>query len=140
MLRFIKQTVAVGLLLIGLVGFFHAVHLIDKDNGALAYHQGKNFQIKANKIPIITVAEVPPEGRATLKLIKCAGPFPYRKDGTIFQNRERHLPKRPKGYYKEYTVKTPGRRDRGARRIVAGARGELYYTSDHYRSFRLIQE
>ena len=84
---------------------------------------------------------LPPEARATLELIRKGGPFPYQKDGSEFRNREGLLPKRPRGYYREYTVKTPGRRDRGARRIVAGGGGnqvEFYYTDDHYRSFRRI--
>ena len=140
MLRKFGRYIVVGLFLIGFVGFLQAVSLIGEDQRAQAYRQYKNFQNKTKNIPIITAAELPPEGRATLELIKCGGPFPYRKDGTTFQNREKRLPLRPKGYYKEYTVKTPGRRDRGARRIVAGARGEFYYTNDHYRSFRLIRE
>jgi ribonuclease T1 len=88
----------------------------------------------------IARAALPPEARATLDRIDQGGPFPYRKDGTTFGNRERLLPLRERGYYREYTVPTPGRRDRGARRIVAGARGERYYTEDHYRSFKRIRE
>ena len=90
--------------------------------------------------PSIVVAALPPEGQATLLLIKKGGPFPYRKDGAIFGNRERILPRQSRGYYKEYTVKTPGAQNRGARRIVAGAVGEYYYTSDHYNSFQRIVE
>jgi ribonuclease T1 len=88
----------------------------------------------------IAVAELPPEARATLALIKAGGPFPYAQDGRNFQNREKLLPLRGRGYYREYTVRTPGARDRGARRIVAGRDGEFYYTADHYRSFRRIRE
>lgn len=96
----------------------------------------------------IAVTDLPPEARQTLLLIKRGGPFPYRQDGKIFGNFERKLPERPRGYYREYTVATPGDRDRGARRIVAG-HGEVwegapasvyYYTEDHYRSFRKIRE
>lgn len=83
---------------------------------------------------------LPPEARETLARIKAGGPFPYPQDGRTFQNREKRLPLRERGYYREYTVKTPGARDRGARRIVAGRGGELYYTEDHYRSFRRIIE
>lgn len=72
---------------------------------------------------------------ATLVLIEQGGPFPYRKDGSTFQNREGRLPARPAGYYREYTVETPSSPDRGARRIVAGAGGEVYYTRDHYATF-----
>ena len=82
--------------------------------------------------------EIPPEARETLALIQAGGPFPYARDGAIFSNREGLLPRQPRGYYREYTVRTPGARDRGARRIVAGRNGEYYYTEDHYRSFRRI--
>jgi ribonuclease T1 len=92
----------------------------------------------------ILLRELPREASETLALIRAGGPFPYRKDGTTFQNRERLLPQRPRGYYTEYTVRTPGSRDRGARRIVAGGdprtSGEYWYTDDHYRSFRRIRE
>jgi guanyl-specific ribonuclease Sa len=81
---------------------------------------------------------LPPEAIDTLKLIARSGPYPYRQDDGVFQNRERLLPPQPRGYYREYTVDTPGSRDRGARRIVTGGRPpvEYYYTEDHYRSFR----
>ena len=84
---------------------------------------------------------LPPEALTTLKLIQRGGPFPYRQDGTTFQNRERRLPARPRGHYREYTVPTPGSPDRGARRIIAGGDPprEFYYTADHYRSFRPIE-
>ena len=86
-------------------------------------------------------AGLPPEAIETLALIQRGGPFPYRKDGTTFQNRERLLPTKPRGYYREYTVPTPGARDRGARRIVAGDNPPevFYYTADHYSSFRQIE-
>ena len=86
----------------------------------------------------VRVAQLPPEARTTLELIKAGGPFPYRQDGRIFSNREKRLPLKARGYYREYTVRTPGARDRGARRIVAGGAGDSYYTDDHYRSFRRI--
>ena len=88
----------------------------------------------------ISLGQLPDEARQTLALIKAGGPFPYPKDGAAFGNRERQLPKRNHGYYREYTVKTPGAKDRGARRIVAGVPGEYYYTDDHYRTFRRIIE
>ncbi len=88
----------------------------------------------------ISVESLPKEARATLALVKQGGPFPYRKDGSTFGNREKHLPVKARGYYREYTVPTPGARDRGARRIVAGRDREYYYTDDHYNSFRRIRE
>jgi len=88
----------------------------------------------------VALAQLPPEARATLALIARGGPFPYPKDGATFGNRERLLPPRPRGYYREYTVPTPGARDRGARRIVAGADAEYYYSDDHYTSFKRIRQ
>lgn len=96
----------------------------------------------------IAVGSLPPEARETLARIRSGGPHPYRRDGVVFQNRERRLPERPRGYYREFTVETPGSRDRGARRIVAGAGAsgdvrssdEYYYTHDHYRTFWRIRQ
>ena len=76
----------------------------------------------------------------TMELIERGGPFPYAKDGSIFGNFERRLPREPRGYYREYTVPTPGRRGRGARRIIRGNQGETYYTRDHYLTFVRIDE
>lgn len=84
--------------------------------------------------------QLPLEARETLALVKAGGPFPYAQDGRVFSNREKLLPPRAKGYYHEYTVRTPGARDRGARRIVVGSGGEYYYSGDHYRSFSRIRE
>ena len=86
----------------------------------------------------VRLEELPPEARSTLKAIQAGGPFPYERDGAVFSNRERQLPQRERGYYREYTVKTPGAHDRGPRRIVAGRDGDYYYTDDHYRTFRRI--
>ncbi|WP_298930074.1 ribonuclease [uncultured Ramlibacter sp.] len=92
----------------------------------------------------VKVSELPPQGRDTYELIRQGGPFAYDKDGTVFGNREHLLPFEKRGYYREYTVKTPGSRDRGARRIVCGgpsrAPDACYYTADHYASFRKIVE
>jgi len=88
----------------------------------------------------IAVAELPGEARQTIVLIRSGGPFPYERDGVVFGNFEKQLPVQARGYYREYTVRTPGARDRGARRIVAGKGGELYYTDDHYQSFRRVKE
>ncbi len=92
---------------------------------------------KAGDVP---VGELPRDAQETLARIRQGGPFPYARDGVVFGNREGRLPKRDRGYYREYTVPTPGRRDRGPRRIVAGREGEYYYSDDHYRSFRRIIE
>ena len=88
----------------------------------------------------IALRELPPEAQTTLQLIKKGGPFPYPRDGVVFSNYEKRLPKKPRGYYHEYTVKTPGARNRGARRIVCGNVAECYYTADHYQSFQFIRE
>jgi len=89
------------------------------------------------------LADLPMEAQVTARLILAGGPFPYPKDGTVFGNRERVLPAEPRGFYREYTVRTPGARDRGARRIVCGGRQvtrpeACFYTGDHYASFRRI--
>jgi ribonuclease T1 len=89
-------------------------------------------------LPVVRVQDLPAEAARTLALIERGGPFPYRQDGATFQNREGLLPARRAGYYKEYTVDTPGSDDRGARRIVVGAGGERYWTDDHYDSFAWI--
>jgi ribonuclease T1 len=91
-------------------------------------------------VPAIRAADLPPEARETLALILSGGPFPHARDGSVFANREALLPAAARGTYREYTVMTPGRKDRGARRIVAVRRGGFYYTEDHYRSFRRIIE
>jgi ribonuclease T1 len=95
--------------------------------------------------PSLLVSEMPREGQKTYQLILQGGPFPYEKDGTVFGNRERLLPRHARGHYREYTVRTSGARNRGARRIVCGGQEPTrpkacYYTEDHYASFRLIVE
>lgn len=96
---------------------------------------------RADSAAVVTAEALPGEARATLRLIDAGGPFPHRRDGITFQNRERRLPQQASGYYREYTVPIPGSADRGARRIVAGGKPPLvfYYTADHYQSFRRIQ-
>ena len=97
----------------------------------------------------VTPGDLPPEARQTLQLIQRGGPYPYpAKDGSTFGNFEQQLPPKARGYYREYTVPTPGSRDRGPRRIITGEgrngnsalTGEYFYTDDHYRSFRRIRE
>jgi ribonuclease T1 len=95
-------------------------------------------------LPEIRASELPPEARETLTRIRRGGPFEYDRDGVAFGNREQSLPSRRRGYYHEYTVRTPGERTRGARRIVCGGPRErpdaCFYSDDHYRSFRRISE
>jgi ribonuclease T1 len=86
----------------------------------------------------VRLADLPKEARRTVELIGQGGPFPFQRDGITYQNREKILPKQSQGYYREYTVVTPGSKDRGARRVVAGRAGELYYSDDHYQSFREV--
>lgn len=92
----------------------------------------------------VALSELPSEAQQTHKLVLAGGPFPHAKDGVVFGNRERLLPRYPRGFYREYTVKTPGSRDRGARRLVCGGKPPTapevcYYTDDHYASFRRIR-
>jgi len=114
---------------------------------ALAWGVGASGLARTPDTPLsgdkVALAALPPEAQATHRMILSGGPFPYRKDGSVFGNRERLLPLKARGYYREYTVKTPGSRDRGARRIVCGGipptqPEACYYTADHYASFRRI--
>ena len=95
-------------------------------------------------LPEITLRELPPQGREVLALIRAGGPFHHERDGVVFGNRERILPAKLRGHYHEYTVRTPGERGRGARRIVCGgpkaAPDVCYYSADHYQSFARIRE
>jgi len=108
---------------------------------------GAQARSHAHDLATVAWADLPVQAQQTLALIRAGGPFPYpRKDGSVFSNREGALPRQARGYYREYTVPTPGSRDRGARRIIAGSgpgrdvrtSGEYYYTDDHYASFRRI--
>jgi ribonuclease T1 len=91
----------------------------------------------------VVLQQLPAQAQATERLIRSGGPFPYSKDGTVFGNREGALPRERRGFYREYTVRTPGSGSRGARRIVCGGREPTrpqacYYSDDHYTSFRRI--
>ncbi len=105
--------------------------------------EGAAARPPAPQIPTVALTSLPNEAQETERLIRAGGPFPYEKDGSRFGNRERLLPIQARGYYREYTVKTPGARNRGARRIVCGGRkptmpDACFYTDDHYSSFRRI--
>ncbi|MFI5708283.1 ribonuclease domain-containing protein [Kribbella sp. NPDC051620] len=102
--------------------------------------QSRPTQDPVSGLRVVAAAELPKEARQTLALIDKGGPYPYSRDGIVFGNREKILPKQSNGYYHEFTVKTPGENDRGARRIITAQSGERYYTDDHYKSFRRIQE
>jgi ribonuclease T1 len=98
---------------------------------------------EAQTSPTLSVTDLPREGQEMYQLIRKGGPFPHEKDGTVFGNRERILPRETRGFYREYTVRTPGVKHRGARRIVCGGQiprnpQTCYYTQDHYASFRMI--
>ena len=100
-------------------------------------------QAPAAVLQTVTLTALPAQGRDMMALIEKGGPFKYDKDGTVFGNREKFLPARQRGYYREYTVRTPGESSRGARRIVCGgqqprAPDACFYTDDHYGSFRQI--
>jgi ribonuclease T1 len=98
--------------------------------------------LEGTQATTVQVVELPRQAQDTYRLIPSGGPFPYDKDGTVFGNRERLLPAQPRGFYREYTVPTPGAKDRGTRRIVCGGPAKApeacFYTADHYASFRKI--
>lgn len=111
-------------------------------NAVALAKQSSELQIRNEDIHLeeIRVNQLPREARGVLKLIKDGGPFLYSRDGVVFNNREGRLPKQKRGYYREYTVPTPGAKNRGARRIIASKQSEYFYTDDHYQSFRKIKE
>jgi ribonuclease T1 len=113
----------VGLVVLVLAGWFVQDRLAGSENGA------------ENGLPVRALSELPDEAEGTWRLIERGGPFPHEEDGEVFGNRERLLPAHERSYYREYTVETPGSDDRGARRLVTGRDGELYYTENHYESF-----
>jgi ribonuclease T1 len=107
--------------------------------------QARAQESRAERVALgtIAVADLPVAGQSTIRQIESGGPFSYAKDGSVFGNRERLLPAQGRGYYREYTVRTPGSRDRGARRIICGGAlptrpDACFYTDDHYASFRRI--
>lgn len=118
-------------------GGSHEAHPGEADPGKT--NSGNRIVQTIAGLPTVSWEQIPPEAQTTINLIYQGGPFPYTRDGIEFQNRERLLPQQPRGYYREYTVETPGATNRGARRIVAGQNGEMYYTEDHYSSFVQVQ-
>ena len=136
-----------GLRFIGavlLVMLVSSLQACQPESGHAASHgAGRHSQADSREtvgVSLVTMAELPPEAHETLRAIKQGGPFAYPRDGVVFGNFERVLPKQPRGYYHEYTVKTPGVHNRGTRRIIAGSTGEYYYSADHYQTFKRIQE
>lgn len=130
-----QVTLLLGVLIATIIGAFTVFHiganLVDGAGAVVA-------ETPRSDLPTVAVDELPAEARETLALIDRGGPYPYRQDNTVFSNVEGRLPRRPHGYYREYTVRTPGSRDRGARRLVVGADGDIYYTEDHYETFRQV--
>lgn len=120
---------------LALTGVFLSVLLVALGSGAKSVS-------RTPETGNIALGALPVQGQDTYQLIRQGGPFPFDKDGAVFGNRERFLPLHQRGYYREYTVRTPGSRDRGARRIVCGGPAtvpdDCYYTADHYASFRKI--
>ncbi len=114
--------------------------------GVLLASLGSGVQAKEVVSPAVaetSLNALPPQAQETHRLVHTGGPFPYAKDGSVFGNRERVLPRHPRGYYREYTVKTPGARNRGARRLICGGQPPTapevcYYTDDHYASFKRV--
>lgn len=104
------------------------------------YQNTSTAQLEQAELPVVALTALPAEARSTFDLIKQGGPYPYQRDGVVFRNFERVLPNRPRGYYHEYTVRTPGVNTRGARRIVCGLLPECYYSADHYKTFKRIRE
>jgi ribonuclease T1 len=129
----VAAAAAVGILL----GSF-TVAKCAAEQGAPAGQQVVTADTPSSGLPTVPLASLPPQARETLVLVDRNGPFRYAQDGTTFNNLEGLLPDRARGYYREFTVPTPGEGDRGARRLVVGQGGDVYYTDDHYRSFRQV--
>ncbi|MGH3912656.1 MAG: ribonuclease domain-containing protein [Pseudonocardiaceae bacterium] len=122
----------IGLLTLVLGGWFGNQTLSSPPGGS------QPGAVAEAEFPTRALSHLPPQAAEVWRLIQHGGPFPYRQDGTVFGNREERLPPRQSGFYREYTVPTPGEPDRGARRLVTGGTTELYYTGDHYVSFVVV--
>lgn len=124
----------IGLIVLVLGGWLVKDVVVDSsDHPAGPYVPGVESGMK-----VVGLTTLPPEAEETYRLIERGGPFPESKDGTVFGNREGLLPDKDHGYYREYTVRTPGVSHRGPRRLVTGASDEVYYTADHYESFVVV--
>lgn len=120
----------VGLLVLVAGGWLERHALTDPPHG------GRPVAVVSTAdLPVRPLSQLPPQAAQVWQLIQHGGPFPYRQDGGVFGNREALLPSRQTGYYREYTVPTPGYHDRGPRRLITGGAAELYYTGDHYVTF-----
>lgn len=133
-----EPTPARGRLWIGLVAVLALAILTWALNQGGFSGGGRDGDADPTDLPRVALAQLPVEATHTVTLIETGGPFPYDRDGIVFENREGLLPAESSGYYHEYTVPTPGANDRGARRIIEGSGGELYWTDDHYRTFERI--
>ncbi len=140
-----RLTVAlVGLLALVVIGWFVKDNSAEPSPGTTkpvvtSAAQGETVPGSNSGLEIEALSKLPAEAAQTWKLIEAKGPFPHpRNDGVTFQNREKRLPAKNSGYYKEYTVPTPGSADRGARRLVTGSEKEVFYTGDHYSSFVVV--
>lgn len=122
----------------GLLGGLVAAVVLLLAAGWFVSRPGERSADSSALVATVRLADLPPQAQQTIALIASGGPFPYSQDGVVFSNREGLLPPESAGYYREYTVVTPGSPDRGARRIIAGRGGEEYYTDDHYASFREV--
>jgi ribonuclease T1 len=131
-----SRTGLTGALLAGLVLVVALLVVLLKPPGAEPAGPVGTTTDPDSGLRVVALAALPAEVRETVALIDQGGPFPYAKDGAVFGNRERLLPARPNGFYREYTVPTPGEDDRGPRRIVTGDHGDqVFYSPDHYASF-----
>jgi guanyl-specific ribonuclease Sa len=128
----------ISLLVLVAGGWFGRHTLSDPPGGDLPSADRPEVAVSAAGLPVRALSQLPPQAAEVWQLVQRGGPFPYRQDGAVFGNREGGLPKQRFGFYREYTVSTPGEPDRGARRLVTGGTAELYYTGDHYVSFVVV--
>ncbi len=130
---------AAAAIIVALIATFAVIEANDRTSlsvrPAVTAHGGATPR---SGLPIVSASVLPVEARQVLGLIDAGGPFPFVQDGMVFTNAGRILPRRSAGYYREYTVRTPGSSDRGSRRLVVGRDGDIYYTADHYASLRQV--